>query len=113
MKGANFSFRIGTSSKKNLTHLAVLSSQFVGELATAASTFNLHVGKSNKSTTGVNSVKIGGETDVSIRLKSTTSLLQMIVPVPVTNGSDSTRVVIARQFYIIRISWFCYVTATL
>ena len=56
---------------------------------------NLPEGKSNKSTTGVNSVKIGGEAEVSIRLKSTTSFKQTV---PVTKGSDSTRVTVAWMF---------------
>ena len=91
VNGANFSFRISTSSKKNLTHLAVCSSQFDGVLEIVASMFNAQVGKADKSTVGVKSVKIGGETDVSMTLKSTIPLVHMMVPVAATMGSVMMR----------------------
>ena len=100
VNGANFSFRTSTPSKKNLIHLAVCSSQLDGVLLVVASMFNAQVGKSNKSTVGVRSVKIGGETDVSMTLKSTISLVHTMVPVAATTGRVTMRV--AMILYMIK-----------
>ena len=91
VNGANFSLRISTPSKKNLTHLFVCSSQFGGVLKVLASIFKAQVEKADKSTTGVKSEVIGGETDVSIMLKSVISLVQRMVPVAATTGRVTRR----------------------
>ena len=101
--GANFSLRTSTPSTKNLTHLAVFSSQFAGVLLTVASMFKVHVEKSNKSTVGVKSVKIAGVTDVSITLKSSIMFEHTMVPVAATAGSVTRRV--AMILYMIIAFW--------
>jgi hypothetical protein len=61
----NFSLFTNAPSKKNWTHLTVISSHRAGVLTKVASMFKAHVGKSDKSTTGARSVTLGGETDES------------------------------------------------
>ena len=91
VNGANFSLRISTPSKKNLTHLFVCSSQFDGVLKVDALMFKAQVEKADKSTTGVKSETIGGETDESRMLKSVISLVQTMVPVAATTGRVTRR----------------------
>ena len=94
MYGANRSCLISTLSKKNFTHLVVCSLQLKGLLLTVASMFNAHVENSDKSTVEAKSVKIGGETELSMTLKSTILLEHAMLPLTLTIGRVRRRVMI-------------------